>query len=94
MIGEWSDIYRTTVEEPDGRTKSTWMKRGNRLVDWPFALAYSRIALSRMLGSASGTLLEPEAARSSKITDVAKSGGSVTVETISQAVADTYADMV
>lgn len=58
-IKDWENIYRTTVEEPDGRTKSDWLKKANKESDYSFATAYARIALSRVLVSSdSGMLLE------------------------------------
>ncbi len=59
-IADWQNIYRTTVEEPDGRTKSTWLKKDNKESDFSFATAYARIGLSRLMGSMSGSLVEPE----------------------------------
>ncbi len=59
MIAEWQNLYRTTVEELDGRTKSTWLKKENRESDLPFALCYARVALSRLLSSGAGSLVEP-----------------------------------
>jgi hypothetical protein len=60
-IADWENIYRTTVEEPDGRVKSDWLKKANKESDYSFATAYARIALSRILGSTgSGTLLESQ----------------------------------
>lgn len=93
MIADWQNIYRTTVEEPDGRTKSVWLKKGSSQSDFSFATAYSRIALSRMLGSAGGSLLEPTSVRPTNIRDTAKSDGNIVNETLSQAVGDTFADM-
>ncbi len=59
MIFEWQNLYRTTTEEADGRTKSTWLKRENREADLPFAMAYARVALSRILAQGAGSLVEP-----------------------------------
>ncbi len=58
-IAEWQNLYRTTVENSDGRTKSTWLKRENRESDFPFATAYARIAMSRILSTGGGSLVEP-----------------------------------
>jgi len=58
-IAEWQNLYRTTTEELDGRTKSTWLKKENRESDFPFATAYARIALSRVLSAGAGSLVEP-----------------------------------
>lgn len=48
-IRDWQNLYRTTVEEDDGRQKSTWLKKANCESDYPFATAYARIGLSRLL---------------------------------------------
>lgn len=70
MITEWGNVYRTTVEEPDGRVKSDWVKKEENRADFPFATAYARIALSRILGSgSSGILMEPAGLMGSNVTD-------------------------
>lgn len=58
-IRDWSNIYRTTQEEPDGRVKSIWMKKESRNSDFSFATAYARLALSRLLGGLNSQLIEP-----------------------------------
>lgn len=69
-IKDWTNIYRTTVEEPDGRTKSDWLKKDNKESDYPFATAYARIALSRILSNSdAGRLIESDVPRSGKVTD-------------------------
>lgn len=57
-IADWQNIYRTTKEEPDGRSRSVWMKKDNKESDFSFATAYARIGLSRTLGG-SMDLIEP-----------------------------------
>jgi len=59
-IRDWSNIYRTTVEEADGRTKSSWLKKENKNSDYSFATAYARVALSRQLGAMSSTFIDAE----------------------------------
>lgn len=60
-IKDWANIYRTTVETADGRSKSDWLKKDNKESDYPFATAYARIALSRIIGSTGqGVLMEPQ----------------------------------
>ena len=60
VITHWNNLYRTTVEEDDGRVRSTWLKKDGKMSDYPFAEAYCRIALSRLLGSGrSSGFLEP-----------------------------------
>lgn len=63
-IADWGNIYRTTVEEPNGRTKSEWLKKEGKNSDFSFATAYMRIGLSRLIGGES-SLLEPQKAKSS-----------------------------
>lgn len=67
-IADWNNIYRTTVEQPDGRTKSDWLKKEGRNSDYSFATAYYRIGLSFIIGSES-RLLEPEERKSTIIGD-------------------------
>lgn len=58
-IADWQNLYRTTITEPDGRTKSTWLKKDNKESDYSFATAYARIALGRTMSGFAGTLVEP-----------------------------------
>lgn len=57
-IRDWGNIYRTTVESPDGRQRSTWLKKDGAESDFSFATCYARIALSRQLSGGSGKLIE------------------------------------
>lgn len=50
IIQHWNNLYRTTIEEPDGRSKSTWLKKEGKMSDYPFAESYFRIALTKVLG--------------------------------------------
>lgn len=50
-MGHWNNLYRTTVETEDGRVRSTWLKKGGKMSDYPFAHAYYRIALARLMGT-------------------------------------------
>ncbi len=52
-IADWSNLYRTTEEKEDGRTKSIWKKKENKESDYSLATAYWRIALSQTLGGES-----------------------------------------
>lgn len=36
-IADWQNIYRTTVEQPDGKVKSTWLKKEGKNSDYSFA---------------------------------------------------------
>lgn len=68
MIKHWANLYRTTVEKDDGRVQSTWLKKEGKQSDYPFALTYARIGLSRVLGGES-TLVEPSANKSTIVGD-------------------------
>lgn len=57
-IADWQNIYRTTVEKPDGRMRSEWLKKDNKESDFSLATAYFRIALSRTMG-ANSSFIEP-----------------------------------
>lgn len=92
-IADWQNIYRTTVEQADGRIKSTWLKKENKESDYSFATAYARIALSRTMGTFGGMLIEPEGEQSTKVRDSVDDQGNVTIDTLSNAVADTLADL-
>lgn len=59
MIAHWNNLYRTTEEKDDGRTKSVWIKKGGRQSDYPFALAYARIALSRVIAKGDSSFIDP-----------------------------------
>jgi len=67
-IADWGNIYRTTVEKEDGRSKSEWLKKEGKNSDYSFATAYMRIGLSKILGSDS-ILLEPNNTKSGIIGD-------------------------
>lgn len=53
IIKHWANLYRTTEEKEDGRVKSTWIKKEDRQSDYPFALTYARIGLTKVLGGKS-----------------------------------------
>jgi hypothetical protein len=91
-IRDWANIYRTTVEESDGRTKSSWLKKENRNSDYSFATAYARVALSRMLAASGSTFLDPHLPMPDNITDVTglKEG---TSSTLGSAVKDTLSGL-
>jgi hypothetical protein len=59
-IEQWGNIYRTTVEDEGGRTKSEWLKKEGKLNDFALATVYFRIALSKMLGNfGTSTTVDP-----------------------------------
>jgi len=45
MIEHWNNIYRTTVEKPDGRVQTTWLKKDGKQSDYPFALCVEKHTL-------------------------------------------------
>jgi len=80
MISHWQHLYRTTEEKDDGRIKSTWIKKDDKQSDYPFAMVYARIGLSRLLGGFSD-LIEAEEERDVKVTfNTANEDGSITTD--------------
>jgi hypothetical protein len=90
-IADWQNIYRTTIEEPDGRVKSQWLKMENKESDFSFATAYMRIALSRILGGSEMSMIEPTAESTAPVTDEVREDGLYT--TVNEAVKETLAEM-
>ena len=90
-IADWQNIYRTTVEEPDGRTKSTWLKKENKESDYSFATAYCRIGLSKVIGG-NAVILEPKSTPDRKVTDTIRENGQYET-TITKAVEETFDQM-
>lgn len=75
IINHWSNLYRTTETKDDGRSRSIWIKKDGKQSDWPFALVYARIGLSRLLVSNDfGDLLEPKQIASNVTDKVLASG--------------------
>lgn len=74
IIADYNNIYRTTVEKPDGKSKSEWLKKEGKLSDYPFAIAYCRIGLSRAMGGAS-TFVEGFDEPKSIVTDTIQDDG-------------------
>ena len=77
IIGHWQNLYRTTEEKEDGRTKSTWIKKDGKQSDWPFAMLYARIGLSRLLVSGSEGKLHEMTGTPQNVTDTVLSDGRV-----------------
>lgn len=92
MIGHWENIYRTTVEKEDGKMKSTWLKKDQKQSDYPFALAYARIALTKILSISGSGFVEPESAIKSTVTDTITPDGRYQT-TLNAAVEETFAQM-
>lgn len=74
-IKEWENLYRATVEDENGRQVSTWIKKGGKQSDYPFAHAYYRIALSRLMNKGESSFIEPTERKAAL---VATEGGYVT----------------
>lgn len=91
MISHWENLYRTTVEEPDGRTKSTWLKKDGKQSDYPFALLYARVALSTILSSSNASLVEPTLSSNAPVTDSLTANGRFHT-TLTESVRQTFAD--
>lgn len=87
-IADWQNLYRTTVEEPDGRSKSKWLKKDNKESDFSLATAYMRIALSFKLGEGLSTFIEPDETRQGVITDTV---GNNDESVLSELVEETFA---
>lgn len=80
IIKHWNNLYRTTEDKGDGRVKSTWIKKEDRQSDYPFAMTYARIGLSKVLGRGS-ELVEPNyAPDGSQTIHTAKKGGIITTD--------------
>lgn len=90
-IADWANLYRTTIEESDGRVKSQWLKVENKESDFSFATAYMRIALSRVLGGTEMNMIEPTAQSTAPVTDEVREDGLYT--TVNEAVKETFAEM-
>lgn len=91
VIAHWGNLYRTTEEKEDGKTKSVWIKKDDKQSDYPFAEVYARIALSQLIGSES-MFLEPTQANDTKVTNITAHNSSVVNVDLSGIVADTMAE--
>jgi len=80
VIEHWRNIYRTTEEKDDGRTRSVWLKKEGKQSDYPFAMTYARIGLSQLLGGGS-EFIEPTQASETQVTNITtKDGNTLTVD--------------
>lgn len=68
-IVDWQNLYRTTVNEPDGRSESKWLKKDNKESDFSLATAYMRVGLSFMISAGESKFIEPLQRPDSIITD-------------------------
>lgn len=91
FIKHWTNIYRTTEEKEDGRVKSVWMKKEGKQSDYPFALTYARIGLSRLLGG-TAQLIEGVNTKDRILTDTIVKDGVLTTD-FSGILQDTFNNM-
>lgn len=91
LINHWTNLYRTTEEKEDGRIKSIWMKKEGKQSDYPFAMTYARIGLSRVLGGAS-QLIEPREDPEVQITNVLNQDGKMVTD-FTSIIEETYENM-
>lgn len=91
IIEDYQNIYRTTIEQDDGRIKVVWQKKANAKSDFPFALAYARIALTRILGGTSD-FIEAEPVSDTPTTDFVNPQGRLE-STLPSIVEETFAEM-
>jgi hypothetical protein len=92
VIKHWSNIYRTTVEEDDGRIKSVWMKKEGKQSDYPFAEVYARIGLSQLLGGLS-EFVEPLRGPESQVTNLTTDDGKKINIDFTDIIEETYSEM-
>lgn len=92
-IRDWANLYRTTVEEPDGRTKSSWLKKENRNSDYSFATAYARVALSRQLGAMGSSFIEADGPAPENITTALGTDAGAAQDSLGNVVRDTFQEM-
>lgn len=91
VIAHWNNIYRTTEEKEDGRMKSVWLKKDNKQSDYPFAMLYARLALSRSLGGGS-SFIEPADTTATPITDTMAADGQLQTD-MRRVIDETFAEM-
>lgn len=87
-IADWQNLYRTTVNEPDGRSKSKWLKKDNKESDYSLATAYFRVGLSRVLSGGGMQLIEPTSQKGN-VTDTMTPEGKIE-NPLGQAIKDTF----
>lgn len=74
VITHWNNLYRTTEEKEDGRTRSVWMKKDGKQSDYPFAMTYARIGLSQVMGGNS-EFIEPTMQPDRPVTNITTNDG-------------------
>lgn len=84
-IADWQNIYRTTVEKPNGKSVSEWLKKDNKESDFSLATLYFRVGLARMLGKSSGTdFAEPMLAKTIQKADYIDQKGDLELDLTDQ----------
>lgn len=91
VIKHWNNLYRTTVEDENGKSKSTWIKHEGKQSDYPFAETYARIALTQLMNGES-ELIEPTNERDTPVTNITAHGETLSVD-FSGIVEDTFNEM-
>lgn len=92
VIAHWNNLYRTTEEKEDGRSKSVWIKKDDKQSDYPFAETYARIGLSKLLGGFSELVEGTPSVPTGKVTNITANEHGVGID-FSGILEDTYADM-
>lgn len=91
VIKHWNNLYRTTVEDEHGKSKSEWIKHEGKQSDYPFAETYARIALTQLM-SGESELIEGTNEPDTPITNVTAHGETLSVD-FSGIVEDTFNEM-
>lgn len=91
-IADWNNIYRTTEEKPDGRTKSVWMKKENKNSDLSFATAYARVALTQLMNGSNSSFIEPSFLPEIKVTATMNENGR-TYTSLGENIKDTFENL-
>ncbi len=92
IIAHWTNIYRTTKEEPDGRVKSIWMKKENKQSDYPFSMLYARIGLMQLMAGGS-EFIEPSNESERPVTNISVKDESTLNVDFRDILSETYAEM-
>jgi phage terminase large subunit GpA len=93
IIAHWNNLYRTTEEKEDGKTRSIWVKKDDKQSDFPFAEVYARIGLSQLLGGDSLIVEGTPATAERKVTNITAGSGTTVNVDLRSVVSDTFAEM-
>lgn len=91
-IADWQNIYRTTEEKADGKTKSVWLKKENKESDFSFATAYARVGLSKVIGASGASFIDPMYSTPGNVSDEVLPSG-LTHTTLGMHVQETFDEM-